>query len=828
MENPNGDKYVFNEFEIDVSARILRSAGRPVALNARAFDLLVELIRNRGAVVSKDRLLDAVWPGQFVEENNLTVQISALRKAFGEAKGEQKYIATVPGRGYSFVAPIKDGSRALRAGTRATSADSSLFGRDHELADVLEALTDPNIRLITLTGAGGSGKTSLARVVSTLQRDAFAGGVFFIELAELRDPANLLAAIEEKIGSTNDVGRLPKESLIAFFGDKAVFLILDNFEQILAAASDVTELLSSLPRLKILVTSRSPLRVKTEREVIVRPLEVPPDQGEMNLDDLLRFPSIELFYERAREARPSFELTSENVPFVAKICQKLDGLPLAIELAAGRIKLLSPASILDRLVDSLALLSGGGSDAPDRQRTIRGTVEWSYKLLDTTERRAFRDLAVFAGGFTAAAAERVLCENKGKTSSVLDTLSNLSSNNLLWTQDNKEADPRLGMLQVIRDFASEELESNGDLPAVRSRHLDYFCNLAEEAEPHLFTSESINWLSRLESDIDNLRTALQFAADHEPDKFVCMSGALRHFWIYRSYLTEGRSWLEKALEMSDSHVASVRFKLLQGLGIMARLQGDYDYALSVYQLALAESRNAGDKRNAAMLCSGLGTVLQLKGQSREARPYFEEGLAISREIGDDYSIAYCLLCLGIVLGLENEPKAAREMLEESLGLLRDFGSKEAISNNLNNLGAVAYDLGDFDAAHAYFMEGLELSEEVGNKVNIVDAINGLAALAARDHESDLAARLAGAADKMATSIGFNKEPAERKFCEKYLTDLRESLGESVFSSSFAKGRALDRSDAVELARNSKTGTKPPQSTLIIEQERHTRITLEDD
>ena len=827
MKDPHDGKYVFNEFEIDVTGRVLRSGGRPVALNARAFDLLVELVRNRGEVVSKDRLLETVWAGQFVEENNLTVQISALRKAFGEAKGGQKYIATVPGRGYSFVAAARpDGDAPSAAAAARTPSGDAVFGRDREIGEIGELLGRAGANLVTLTGPGGSGKTRLARLAADIYGEQFAGGVFFVELAELRDPNGLFAVIEEKVRSSNDVGRSPKESLIGFFEERDALLVLDNFEQIIPAGSSVKELIAALPRLNVMVTSRSPLRLKDETEFAVRPLETPPVSDRTDADAMKKVAAVQLFAARAAEARPSFEVTGENAAAVGEICRRLDGLPLAIELAAGRAKLLSPESILKRMENSLALLAGGRSDVPDRQRTIRKAVEWSVELLDDDEKAVFRRLSVFAGGFTVEAAEAVLGEPE--RAPILDILTDLASNNLLATRDGIDPEPRLGMLQVIRDFAGEMLEASAETDRIAAKHAEYFVRLAEEAEPHLFSGGSVTWLSRLESDIDNLRAALRFAADHDTGTFVRLAGALRHFWIYRSHLSEGRRWLTQALDVSDGSDVGARFKLLQGLGIMARLQGDYDDALAAYEPALAESRAAGERRNIAMLCSGVGTVLQLKGDARAAKPYFEEGLAVSREIGDDYSIAYCLLCLGIVLGLEEKPAEARVVLEESLAILREFGSKDAISNNLNNLGAVAFDAGDFEAARVYFLEGLTLSEEVGNKVNITDAINGLAALAARDGKLEIAANLAGAADKLATSIGFNKEPGEQKFCDAYLADLRHALDEKAFANYFAAGRSLDRSEAVKLACGSKADLLFTETEIVVERHSISRVTIEEE
>jgi tetratricopeptide (TPR) repeat protein len=469
-------------------------------------------------------------------------------------------------------------------------------------------------------------------------------------------------------------------------------------------------------------------------------------------------------------------------------------------------------------------LTGGGHELPSRQQTIRDAIAWSYDLLNEKEKSILRKLAVFAGGFTVEAAENVI-EASACETSVLDVLTSLTENNLLFVRDQKNGEPRLAMLETIREFASEQLSQSGEGPAIQTRHAAHFTRMAEEAEPHLFSDRSVELLDSLEADIDNIRAALHFAKASDAGILIRLAGATRHFWIYRSYLVEGRMWLEAAIEKSTTTERAERYKLLYGLGIIARLQGDFDIAEQAYLTALDESKDSGNLKNIALLNSGLGTVLQLKSETARARMHFEEGLKLSRELGDDYSIAYSLLCLGIVLGLENKPKEARKVLEESLVILRRLGSGEAISNNLNNLGAVAFDDGDYEAARTFFREGLEISQKVGNKVNITDALNGLAAIATKDRELELAARLAGAADKLGKSIGSNKEPAEQHFCDAYLAELRSSLDEISFKHAFEAGTELDANDVFSLAKLA-ARSDGEFTEIVIDRKTVTEITIE--
>ncbi|HEX8474541.1 MAG TPA: tetratricopeptide repeat protein [Pyrinomonadaceae bacterium] len=859
--------YDFGPFRIDASQRVLLKDGELVKLTPKLFDTLFALVQSGGRVVEKGDLMEAVWPDVAVEESNLTANVSLLRKILGEGTGAGRYIETLPKRGYRFAAEVREVSSAdsnmlvrqqrtrarivvreefeddlttgafakddgVRAAAQLASGDARLremlemrpnnlawqltplVGRELEASEVVELLRDGSVRLATMTGVGGTGKTRLAQEVARRSLPYFADGVFFVELAAVNDAGLVASSIAQTFGVKEaGVGSLT-DALKNYLREKQMLLVVDNFEQVTAAAPLLAELLSASTQLKILVTSRTLLHLSAEREFKVPPLAVPSSDAEVSAEELMQSEAPQLFVERARAVKPNFTLTDENARSVAEICARLDGLPLAIELAAARAKILSPQAISARLENRLKLLTGGARDLPARQRTMRGAIEWSYELLNEGEQALFRRLAVFADGFLIEAAEAILSGEQRAASvggvqqnasalspltDVLDLITSLYDNNLLVQRERADGESRFRLLEVVREYALEVLQASGEGEALRENHARYFLALAEEAEPEFFGERGAKWLDRLEEEHDNLRAALSWSASSDAETAINLVAALRSFWTLHNHLTEGRRWLETALELGHAGPADVRFKLLHGLGQAALYHGDRETARRMYEQGLATGRAAGNKRQIALSHRGLGAVAKQQGDIAAARKFIEAGLRTSRELNDKFGIAVSLNALGDLARMEDDYALARPFFEEALAISRHLGNKEGVCGCLNNLGAVAYGEGDYEAARTHYAEALATAQELGDKVTISYSLDGFAALAAARGDAACATRLAGASQRLRESLGFETEPAESRFRNAYLNGLRRVLDEEAFASLYKQGRTLKTGEAIALA-----------------------------
>ena len=691
-----------------------------------------------------------------------------------------------------------------------TETFERIIGREAEIAALSRLIRDPGVRLVTATGIGGTGKTTLSRAVARRSLPHFKDGVFFVEMADVTRPEVVATTIAQPLGIREEGGRPMLDILKDHLSRMEMLLVLDNFEQIIEAAPLVAELLAAAPRLKMVVTSRELLNITAEVEFPVPPLDLPALDSGATFDELMANEAVMLFAERARAALPAFRLTADNMTDVAAICSRLDGLPLAIELAAARVKVMSPAAVLTKLENRLNLLTGGARDLPERQKTMRGAVMWSYDLLSDDEKKVFRQLAVFSGGCGMDSAEHV-CGESVDAFGLIDIISSLIDKSLISQKEGRDGEYRFRMLEVVRDFALEMLSAEGELDVVRRRHAEFFVALGETAEPLIQGASSEAWLAKLEEEHDNLRSGMEWCLANAPDLAVRLAVAVRNYWLIHSHLSEGFGWLKAAAETGFQPPPPLRYKLLNGLGLAARFRGDFETARRAYEKGLAAGMEAGDKQGTALSNRGLGLVAMQQGDLAAARIYFDTGLAISRELNDKYGIAMSLSFLGDLARTEGRYEDARPIFKESVHLFRELENKTAVSDALNNLGATKYCLGETAEAAANFSEALASARELSNRITISCSLDGLAAVAAENGELEKAVRIAGAAERLREVIGYEIEPAEAKLRDQYVTKLKERISESDFRRLAAEGANWPLETAINEALESGGKASSPTS-----------------
>ena len=680
---------------------------------------------------------------------------------------------------------------------------STFIGRDDEMREVEAALQET--RLLTLTGPGGTGKTRLALEVAHRQLPAFLDGVWVVDLSAVTDPTVVPTEIAIALEATRDPGTSVFDCLEEHLRHRKLLLILDNFEQVLDATLAVEHLLSHAPGLKVMVTSRSVLSVYGEREYPVPPLRLPEPGSAVILDALSRSESVSLFVDRARAVRPDFELTGENALAVAEICSRLDGLPLAIELAAVRVNVLSPQAMLPRLDERLSLLTSGPRSLPERQRTLRGAIDWSYTLLEEPERRLFARLATFAGGGTLEAIEAVCDSDLGVP--VLDLLSSLVNNSLLRRTETRGGEMRFQMLETIREYATERLDAEADAPAIHRRQAEYFLALANHAEPHLLGPNQKEWLDRCDREHDNIRTALKWSIQAgEVRGGQEAAGALWRFWHQRGHLAEGRRKLEQLLVAPGGEERTPeRFKALTGAGGLAYWQNDYPATERFYTEALEIANELADSRAVAEALFNLSFVDRIRGAEEEGMVKLRSVLEMARSIGDRQLAADSLWLLGNHELREDRSGDGLPMVEEALAIYRDLGNLFATADSVSGLGSYYRRAGDSDTATTLQREALEIFVEVGNPTGIAMALEEMAMIETMDGRHERALRLAGAADALKDQIG-GGAPAELMRSEESLEQARRSLDPAAAERAWQEGRDMGTDKAIAYALEANPGT----------------------
>jgi non-specific serine/threonine protein kinase len=675
---------------------------------------------------------------------------------------------------------------------------TSFIGRQREIAEIQNLLA--NTRLLTLSGPPGTGKTRLALQVALQVLQHFDDGVYFVELAPIRDARFVPVTIAKVFDIGESGSRSLVENLKHYLKNKRLLLVLDNYEQIIETAPLVSDLLSAAPGLKIMVTSRQVLQIYGEQEYPVPPLEIPDLDAEESFHILSQYEAVDLFCQRAQAIKPDFSLTEVNAAAIAEICVRLDGLPLAIELASARSRLLSAEMIRNRLVSRLEILTSGARDLPTRLQTLRGTIDWSYDLLNEGEKVLFARLSVFQGGRTIEAAE-VICA-PGLSLPVIDGLESLLNKSLLYQESGPGGESRFMMLETLHEYAREKLMEREEAEKLQQRHAAYFAQFAERAETRLTGAEQGDWFERLRSEHDNLRTALAFAlSSGENELGLRIVGALRDFWNYDGHVVEGLGWIERTLENAKDNSPDLCAKALNAAGWLSFVMGDYERGKLFNRDALALYQELEDQANSAWALLFLGVhYAGSPGEIKEGMALIEQALALFRTQGDIPGIIRALNRLGELARLDGDYDRAGENYEECLTLCRQSGDRLLEAYQLANLGLVAQNQGHYEKAESMIKKGLAQIIRLNTRYPLPVYLAILSGPVGARGDPDRAAQLLGASDGLFKTMGqLGLQPTDQAEIDRFEAAVRQQLGEEAFNSAWVKGQAFSPEQAIAYA-----------------------------